>query len=830
MKRKLASLLAFLAFAGLAPTSTALAATLYTTTVLEDKPVAYWSFDEADGNATQQAPVAAASVTTENDLIPNGTASRVSHASLGTGLRLGQAADFTGSGFFRAPALRAGQLTLDGAWAIELWFQSQAENAATYLANFGPTGGDNSPAVIYGFNPEYLEIFAGGGGRTGTTGPALNDQSWHHLLFVYYGDGTDGVAARLDAYLDGNAFPYLSPDSPVSKRLSLASLIVGAALSGGQNAFTGRIDEFAVYDLSHLPDETAIETHVTQLVSTHMASATATSGEPYASVVLSHQPRLYWSFDEAEGSAKQLAPISFPTPDNTLNDLVVAGNATRVTHSAIASGLQLGNAIDLDGTSSFQRVGGLDVGRQTLPSPWILELWFQFTGDQANRYLLNMGRGGYYNSPAVIYGYFGPRLEVFGNGRSSTLGPEVNDRNWHHLVVVNYNTAPSGADPANRVDFFIDNVQYPNVGGGFTQPVDFADWLIFGAALPAGDGGLIGRLDELAIYSLNDLTTVEAIEARAADLAADELERDGSRGVRYLAHAGRFGFAYDRDRNLVEDRRGQPLAGVLAELDRTIAEQRSVITDRTRTLMDTLVMGELARQLQGQVHHLDTTVKGINRVLRGLRFGPSEYQFLVTPRPDRAELIELVRRLSILDEDSRVQFRAWIDARLDELHATDDGPPPLLDYRRWFEVKLRMSTTDAEGVELTHRLRQVGSGGEQGVPNYLLVLALAKLMFDAGGAAIRPLLFDEAFYGIDAGRRDQLLRLATDLGLQLLVASPDQDGVTEAVRAATTLFVVKDADHDVHLAPYHYWNRAREPQAELFAPPPATGEDATCRT
>lgn len=330
--------------------------------------------------------------------------------------------------------------------------------------------------------------------------------------------------------------------------------------------------------------------------------------------------------------------------------------------------------------------------------------------------------------------------------------------------------------------------------------------------------------------SLDTLRQRVADEARAADLAADELERDGSRGVRYLAHAGRFGFAYDRDRNLVEDRRGQPLAGVLAELDRTIAEQRSVITDRTRTLMDTLVMGELARQLQGQVHHLDTTVKGINRVLRGLRFGPSEYQFQVTPRPDRAELIELVRRLSILDEDSRVQFRAWIDARLDELHAADDGPPPLLDYRRWFEVKLRMSTTDAEGVELTHRLRQVGSGGEQGVPNYLLVLALAKLMFDAGGAAIRPLLFDEAFYGIDAGRRDQLLRLATDLGLQLLVASPDQDGVTEAVRAATTLFVVKDADHDVHLAPYHYWNRARDPQAELFAPPPATGEDATCRT
>ncbi len=332
--------------------------------------------------------------------------------------------------------------------------------------------------------------------------------------------------------------------------------------------------------------------------------------------------------------------------------------------------------------------------------------------------------------------------------------------------------------------------------------------------------------------SFRSLDTVRqriADEDRAADAAADELERDGSHGVRSLAHAARFGFVYQRTRNHIEDRRGQPLAGVLAELDRSIAEQRSVVNDRTRTLMDTLVMGELARHLQGQVHHLYETIKGINRVLRGLRFGPTEYQFQVTPRTDRSELIELVRRLSILDEDSRHQFRAWIDARLDELRTSDDQVPALLDYRRWFEFKLRMSTTDAEGVELTHRLRQVGSGGEQGVPNYLLVLALAKLMFDAAGATVRPLLFDEAFYGIDGGRRDQLLRLATDLGLQVLVASPDQDGATPAVRAATTLFVVKDADHDVHLAPYHYWNHAHGDQPDLFARPPDPA-DAACRT
>lgn len=329
---------------------------------------------------------------------------------------------------------------------------------------------------------------------------------------------------------------------------------------------------------------------------------------------------------------------------------------------------------------------------------------------------------------------------------------------------------------------------------------------------------------------VDSLRLAIADKERAFEARADELERDGSRGVRCLAYAARFGLVYERARNHIEDRRGQAIAGVLAELERSLAEQRTVINDHTRTLMDTLVMGELARHLQGQIYHLSETIKGINRVLRGLRFGPSEYQFQVTPRADRAELVELVRRLSILDEDSRLRFRAWIDARLDELRGNDDeGVPPLLDYRQWFEFKLRMSTTDAEGVELTHRLRQVGSGGEQGVPNYLLVLALAKLMFDAAGAAVRPLLFDEAFYGIDAGRRDQLLRLATDLGIQLFVASPDQDGATPSVRAATTLFVVKDENHDVHLAPYHYWNRSRVAQRDLFGGSEVPADPALCR-
>lgn len=504
---------------GLAPGYAGAADTLYTTTVTKDQPVVYWNFDEADGNAIQKMPLSAKPITTENDLVPSGTITRYNHAAKASGLRLGNAASFTTPSWFRANETRTGRTSLDGAYAIELWFQSQGENAKTYLVNFGPVGADSSPAVIYNYNTQYLELF--GGGRTGVNGPTMSDQAWHHLVFVYYGDGSDGVASRVDAYLDGAAFPYIG--GGMSKRLSLSSIMVGAALTNGDNAWSGCIDEVAVYDLSSLADEAAVTAKMDAMVASHMASATATSGTSYSDVVLADQPFLYWNFDEADGNARQLAPVAAPTaPDNSRNELVPTVNAVRASHTSLGSDLKLGNAVSLDGLSSFVIENGLDTGVSALKGPWALEMWVQLTADQANRYLINLGSGGG-NSPAVIYGYFGPRLEVFGNGRSTTNGIPLTDRKWHHLLVVNYNTAPGTGTPGevvNRVDFFIDNVQYKNVGGGFNQPVDFTGWLIFGGDTPTNPGSMIGCLDELAIYNLDGLGSVDAVESKAATLAS----------------------------------------------------------------------------------------------------------------------------------------------------------------------------------------------------------------------------------------------------------------------------------------------------------------------
>lgn len=338
--------------------------------------------------------------------------------------------------------------------------------------------------------------------------------------------------------------------------------------------------------------------------------------------------------------------------------------------------------------------------------------------------------------------------------------------------------------------------------------------------------------------SLEAIAERRRASERAEAARVAELQGDGGQGVRNLQYAGRFGLTFDERTATVEDRRRQPLANVRADLERTLEEQRTVVNDKTRALMDQLVMRTLVQELQGQLERLRTTIRDINRLLEGLRFGRTRYRFKVAPAKERRELVELVSKVNLLDEASQERFKAFVTDRLDELSEVRDGEiPELLDYRRWHTYGLTMKTLvegevvgEAEGdaptagsgdVELSQTLRRVGSGGEQGVPNYLLVLALASLVFRSSRARLTPLLFDEAFYGIDAGRREELLRFATELGLQLVVASPDQDGATPAAQRATTLFLVKDPYGDVHLAPYHYWQKA---QTGLFDAPPDDAE------
>ena len=280
-----------------------------------------------------------------------------------------------------------------------------------------------------------------------------------------------------------------------------------------------------------------------------------------------------------------------------------------------------------------------------------------------------------------------------------------------------------------------------------------------------------------------------------------------------------FGFTYDDALNLLTDRRNTAIADVLQAQRAQIGEQRELLNQRTQDLFRRLIVEQLLTFLSRYVRDLREMVKRINYLLGERAFGGSHYRFQVQDVERYRRLVEIVEHYNPFQAEQATQeIRLFFeDHKQDILDTEVNAVPDALDYRNWFHYDMRVRAAAGDGVLMDRHTKSVGSGGEQAVPNYLLILTIADFLYRGSGVRLQSLLFDEAFYGIDAGRRDQLLGFATDLGLQLIVASPDQDGVRGDVAFSTTLLVVKDEHYDVHLYPYYWENPDAVKQPELLA-------------
>jgi hypothetical protein len=244
--------------------------TMYSQVVSNDGPILYWDFDETTGNAIQQMPVPG-SPTTVNDLVPAGTAQRVSHALIGSSLRLGYCAQFDGNGNFNASLPNAGSPGLYGAYAVEFWAQVLGVSGGVNV----PLGFDNVGASAFYYNngPYYNDLeFYANSGRSGFDSIAISttDTNWHYVVYVFYGPLRS--TNLLDGYLDG---VLTAPNNPnYTQFLSLLGPItVGDYHPAGGAGWIGRLDEVAIYDLSSFTDEKSLTSYVQAMILRHRNTA-----------------------------------------------------------------------------------------------------------------------------------------------------------------------------------------------------------------------------------------------------------------------------------------------------------------------------------------------------------------------------------------------------------------------------------------------------------------------------------------------------------------------------------------------------------------------------
>ena len=309
-----------------------------------------------------------------------------------------------------------------------------------------------------------------------------------------------------------------------------------------------------------------------------------------------------------------------------------------------------------------------------------------------------------------------------------------------------------------------------------------------------------------------------------ADFAAlrEELAKDSGAAEAKIEQRVRdqkgesYAFSFDRAAIRIVDRRGVSLAEVLADETRRLDELKGVLDKKSREVFEQIFMGEVMRRLYLDLMRITDLTGRIQRQLAGRKFGSNSYAFSLSPIPEYEGFVRLVRKGYALDSGGdKDELRDYLEQHRDEiLNADIDTVPDIFDYRKWFRFELKVVTENEEGRVIDRKVKSMGSGGEQAVPNYLLILTVAEFLFHGGDGVEPPktalLLFDEAFYGIDAARRDQLLAFADALGLQLFVSSPDQDGVKREIKHSVSLIVVKDENLDVHLTPVVWRNVATQ--------------------
>lgn len=344
-----------------------------------------------------------------------------------------------------------------------------------------------------------------------------------------------------------------------------------------------------------------------------------------------------------------------------------------------------------------------------------------------------------------------------------------------------------------------------------TAAAGFADRLHEGEAVAAGAARLCP-----ACAGAADFAALRERCAGDARVAENEIRR-----MIREQKGEAFSFSFDAEANRLADRRGSSLDDVLADETRRVEDLKGAINQKTREVFERIFMGEVMHRLYLDLLQVEDLARRIQKKLAGRRFGSNRYAFELTPVPAYERFVRQVRAANGAGED-KDELRMTLDERRDEiLSAEIDQIPEIFDYRRWFRFQLKVLTENEEGRVIDRKVKSLGSGGEQAVPNYLLILTVAEFLYHGGERKeppkCAPLLFDEAFYGIDAARRDQLLAFADDLGLQLFVSSPDQDGVKREIRHSVSLIVIKDENLDVHLSPVVWRNVAT--QGALFDAP-----------
>jgi hypothetical protein len=207
----------------------------YQDEVLADNPVAYYRFEEVSGTTAADS-----SGNSNVGTYVNGVLTGQPSA-----LQLGRAATFDGiDDYVSTPR------TVSTSFTLELWINTTAASltgSQAYEGNgllWSDVGGVANDFVLAMLN-DGLSFFTGNPDTTVTSGTAINDGRWHHLV------ATRAQGGNVEIFVDGISRGVTTTNNnPLDAN---PSIMIGANVLDSRY-FTGSIDEVAYYPTVLAPD------------------------------------------------------------------------------------------------------------------------------------------------------------------------------------------------------------------------------------------------------------------------------------------------------------------------------------------------------------------------------------------------------------------------------------------------------------------------------------------------------------------------------------------------------------------------------------------------
>lgn len=241
-------------------------------------------------------------------------------------------------------------------------------------------------------------------------------------------------------------------------------------------------------------------------------------------------------------------------------------------------------------------------------------------------------------------------------------------------------------------------------------------------------------------------------------------------------------------RYVLRDDTGTHDVAVVGERIRFAAEAAaSRLSSREQEVFETYLLGELGDHLSRQVLAARNLVATMSDTLEQVRSSHGigvrlEWEL---PRDGDADIraaVTLLRQPSALrTRDQSAQLRDALRRRIEEERRADPSAGyavhlrAALDYRDWFEFKVKVTEAAHPDRERLLSHRTALSQGEMRVVSYLVLFATAAAHFTSVAAnapqAPRLILLDDAFAKVDEPTHGRLLGLLVELDLDFIITS-----------------------------------------------------------